>query len=307
MSYQQFPSSGSDLVRVGRGHPCPICGKPDWCSVSNDGQVCICMRVSEGCVLETRNNGFLHKLTPRTDTDTTPSCSFASRRYVKPYVEPISEIDPIQWKNFTQLYHLKAKEIGLYKLSDNLGVSVQSLEQLEAGWNTKQVAWTFPMMHDSASYSGIRLRNDHGKKWAIKGSKQGLFIPKQLRSAEEPVQTLLIAEGPSDTAALLDMGANAIGRPSCRGCEKQLFTYIKELKPAQLVIASDQDEPGQLGAAALAKQLASHGYATLVIQPPAGHKDMRAWLRAGAAASDLANLISVKPMQRVAVALGGAA
>ncbi|QQE12725.1 toprim domain-containing protein [Planctomycetota bacterium] len=302
MSYQQFPSNGSEFVRVGRGNPCPICGKPDWCSVSSDGQVCICMRVSEGCVLETRNNGFLHKLTSGTDTDTT---SFVPPVVMRKAVEP--EIHSNEWRSFSQLYHLKAKEIGLYKLSDNLGVSVRSLEQLEAGWNNKQAAWTFPMMRDSSAYSGIRLRNDHGKKWAIKGSKQGLFIPKQLRSPAEPVQTLLIAEGPTDTAALLDLGAAAIGRPSCSGGTAQLLAYVQQLKPAQLVIASDHDKPGQQGAAALAKQLASHGYATLVVTPPAAHKDMRAWLRVGATANDLANLISAKPSHSVAVELGGAA
>lgn len=302
MSYLQIPLNESNYVRVRRDLPCPICGKPDWCSISSDGQICICMRVSEGCVLETKNNGFLHRLT---DTDTTPAPG--SWRFVQSSVQPVSEINSNEWRSFSQLYHLKAKEIGLYKLSDNLGVSVQSLEQLEVGWSNKQRAWTFPMMRDSSSYGGIRLRNDHGKKWAIKGSKQGLFIPKQLRDTEKQVQTLFIAEGPTDTAALLDLGAAAIGRPSCSGGTAQLLAYVQQLRPAQLVIASDHDKPGQQGAAALAKQLASHGHATLVVTPPVAHKDMRAWLRAGATASDLANLISAKPSHSVAVELGGAA
>ena len=33
------------LVRVKRGRPCPICEKTDWCSVSEDGALAICMRV----------------------------------------------------------------------------------------------------------------------------------------------------------------------------------------------------------------------------------------------------------------------
>jgi hypothetical protein len=34
--------------RVNRKEPCPICGKPDWCRVSNDGQWAICRRLDTG-------------------------------------------------------------------------------------------------------------------------------------------------------------------------------------------------------------------------------------------------------------------
>ncbi len=46
------------LVRVKRGRPCPICEKTDWCSVSEDGAMAICMRVPSEH--ETRNGGYLH-------------------------------------------------------------------------------------------------------------------------------------------------------------------------------------------------------------------------------------------------------
>ena len=31
--------------KVSRSEPCPVCGKPDWCVVSNDGGTAICMSV----------------------------------------------------------------------------------------------------------------------------------------------------------------------------------------------------------------------------------------------------------------------
>ena len=37
-------------------------GKPDWCGVSQDGQICICMRVEDGAYRTTDNGGYLHKL-----------------------------------------------------------------------------------------------------------------------------------------------------------------------------------------------------------------------------------------------------
>lgn len=43
-------------VRVNRSHPCPICGRPDWCSYNSTGVVC--MRTPSAH--EMRNGGWLH-------------------------------------------------------------------------------------------------------------------------------------------------------------------------------------------------------------------------------------------------------
>jgi hypothetical protein len=48
------------LIRVKRKSPCPICKKTDWCSVTEDGAMAICMRVSSE--REARNGGYLHIL-----------------------------------------------------------------------------------------------------------------------------------------------------------------------------------------------------------------------------------------------------
>jgi hypothetical protein len=49
------------LIRCHRSNPCPICGKPDWCSMASDSSFVICMRVSRGSRFETRNGGYLHR------------------------------------------------------------------------------------------------------------------------------------------------------------------------------------------------------------------------------------------------------
>ncbi len=46
-------------VRVNRRHPCPICGKPDWCTVTADGRLVCCMRTPGERQL--RNGGWLHR------------------------------------------------------------------------------------------------------------------------------------------------------------------------------------------------------------------------------------------------------
>lgn len=40
--------------------PCPVCDKPDWCSVSGNGEVVICMRVSDGAHGPSKNGGWTH-------------------------------------------------------------------------------------------------------------------------------------------------------------------------------------------------------------------------------------------------------
>lgn len=64
--------SRSKLLRVKRTSPCSICGKPDWCGVSEDGTFGICMRVPAGAVSEAKNGGYIHVLQESDSTPSTP-------------------------------------------------------------------------------------------------------------------------------------------------------------------------------------------------------------------------------------------
>ena len=46
--------------RVTKQSPCPVCGKPKWCSVSVDGEIAKCMKVESDT--RTKDNGWLHRL-----------------------------------------------------------------------------------------------------------------------------------------------------------------------------------------------------------------------------------------------------
>jgi hypothetical protein len=113
----------------------------------------------------------------------------------------------------------------LQQLAWSLGLSVESLAALGIGWSQFHRAWSFPMTDANCYVLGIRLRRPDGSKFAAKGGNDGLFLPtgKCLDS------TLLIAEGPTDTGALLDMGfANVVGRPSCTGGVKLLVELLRQ-------------------------------------------------------------------------------
>ena len=164
-----------------------------------------------------------------------------------------------------------------------LGVSAASLRRLGAGWLPDRRAWAFPMRDARGRVLGIRLRYRNGRKLSIKGSKEGLFLPDDLHAGSR----LLVCEGPTDTAALLDLGFDAVGRPSCTGGTKHIVALAKRLRPVEIAIIADHDEPGQKGADRLAAALLAYVPIVRVVIPPPGVKDARDWKRAGATAADV--------------------
>jgi hypothetical protein len=171
-------------------------------------------------------------------------------------------------------------------LSRLLGVTEGSLRRLGVGWSAQHHAWTFPMRDAAGEVRGIRLRGPDGRKWAVRGGREGLFLPDGLDAS----QRLLVCEGPTDTAAAMDMGCAAVGRPSCTGGAGLLLRLVRQRRPAEVVVVADQDAPGQSGAAALAAVLRGYVRVVRMITPPA--KDLRAWRQSGATADDLAALIA---------------
>jgi hypothetical protein len=180
---------------------------------------------------------------------------------------------------------------------------VDSLRRLQIGWADDYRAWSFPMMNVLGDVLGIRLRGPDGRKFAVKGGKEGLFIPS---TAEGEPGALLICEGPTDTAALLDMGfRNVVGRPSCSGGTKLLVELVRRRVPPEVVIVSDGDKPGRRGAWNLGSVLV--GYAPVrIITPPEGLKDARDWLQAGGSRRDVEQAMGAASVRRLAIRAAGA-
>ncbi|MBI1926850.1 DUF3854 domain-containing protein [Candidatus Poribacteria bacterium] len=61
--YRGSPSAQGEIIRVSTHAPCPICDKPDWCGIFDDGSAAICMRVESD--RPTQNGGWLHFLYDR--------------------------------------------------------------------------------------------------------------------------------------------------------------------------------------------------------------------------------------------------
>ena len=186
----------------------------------------------------------------------------------------------------------------LAEFANSLGLSTNSLTRLAVGWSSDSKAWAFPMRREQ-QIVGIRLRSQTGHKWSVTGGREGLFIPHGLTFSE----MLLIAEGPTDTAALLDMGFEAVGRPSCSGGVGLLVDLGRSRRVKDVVIVADVDPhgAGQRGAESLAIALVPYCPSIRVIEPPGGIKDVRDWMRAGAGHGDIMALVESTPSRRLVV------
>jgi len=261
-------------IRVSKRKPCPICGKGDWCGVSADGEVAHCMRVESS--RQTSAGGWIHRIAdgkPRTHTN--------AREQARA---------PNQTADFQELmtrYQMYTAPGDVRRLAAGLGVTADSLRRLDVAWAGPRRAWAFPMRDTEGQVIGIRLRNEDGAKWAVPGSRQGLFMPDG--AIGDQCDCVMVCEGPTDTAAMLDLDYYAIGRPSCRGNEDEL---VELLFRRDVVILADRDQPkqrpdgstwrpGQEGAEHLARRLHNKARSVKVVKPLTG-KDARAWKQAGA-------------------------
>lgn len=173
-----------------------------------------------------------------------------------------------------------------------LGVDTDALRSIGCAWAEPHNAWAFPMKDAGGKVIGIRLRNMQGHKWAVKGSRQGLFIPTDYPFGSDG--TLWICEGPTDLAAALTLGLVAIARPACLGQETMLIEYIRAQRVKRVVIVTDNDDPGLRGAAKLQGSLP---VLSCVWIPPC--KDIREFLNRGGdrrmIEASISDLVWVRP------------
>lgn len=298
--------------RATRKRPCLICGRTKFC-VTIDGRLQLCTKIAAGSVKASRDgSGWIHVISD-------------APHHARPRVEPQrASPPPANLRGIVTAAAAATPDDIMHEHAVALGVPVEALRRLGAfaltyidaerlaselpqdddtrGRLHRQLAWTIGRtswlgipMHARGRVVGVRLRNANtGDKLALVGGREGLFVPASVRAG---LHTMVIVEGPSDTAALLGIGIEAIGRPNCCGAVEETTRVALVLKPRRVGVLADRDPAGIKGAVALAKQLAAVTPDVRVALPPRGLKDARAWVAAGATANHI--LASVEGGRRV--------
>lgn len=219
------------------------------------------MRIESG--KPSKNGGWLHPVNEKTNR--IPIRFSPPRQSEK---EPELDVETIMAK------FRASSQKPVLCLSNLLGISERPLIDLGVVWSSFHQAWAFPMKDWLGRWIGIRLRNDEGRKWAVKGSKSGLFYAETAKSCP----TVLICEGPTDTAAGMQLGFHCVGRPSCAGSEEEINLLLQKWNTRNVVISADNDsnKVGQKGAVKLQESLR---VPSAIFTPTT--KDLREFVREG--------------------------
>ena len=250
-------------IRVNRANRCPVCQHPDWCCIG--AKWILCMRVASD--RECKSGGWFHAISEEAK---------AMPRKPGP-IRPTIDAEKLMrgwWEHTTRAM--------FSALAASLGVAEDSLVALKCAWAPEYSAWAFPMRDGGGSVTGVRLRLESGQKLAVKGSREGVFIP-----TIKPEDTAWIVEGPTNCAANLSLGKYTLGRPSCMSGIAPLCAVVARLNIRQAVLVADNDEdkehqngkkwnPGLDGAKRLADEI---GVPCCTVVLPV--KDSREFLRAG--------------------------
>lgn len=228
----------SEMIRVTRVNKCPICDHDTWCLIGKSCVICMRTVSPKSKVFKGGEVGYIH---PHPDPSKRPIYE-PKPHYKVPQVNVTKVLN--EWCRLEPNHRLE-------QLATVLGVSNQSLRALQCTRAPyKGMVWGFPMKDGYGNRIGIRLRSIDGAKWAVKGSQAGIFIP-DLR----PQSRMLVVEGPTDTAAGVDLGFYTVGRPSCSGGVTHVVDHVKRARIKDVVIVADNDEPGIKGAAELQRWL----------------------------------------------------
>lgn len=260
--------------RVSKNNKCPICNSDSWCLIVGDSVLCM-RSVSDRPHPMPHGTGYWHRIG---DAPTQRTVHFHDNGFE----------ETVDFEALFNVWRHQTMPSQIFTLSQQLGVRASALMEMGACYAENHKAWAFPMTDGFGRIVGARLRNWLGDKWAVKGSKSGIFMPQTFRD-----KVAIIVEGPTDASAVMSMGSMPIGRPSCSGGVVEILHAIGRWRILKVLIIADNDEdrtrpdgkkwnPGMDGAKALQAQLPVPS--CLVVLPV---KDIREFVKCGGQPHDL--------------------
>ena len=286
----------SEWKRVSRREPCPVCGKPDYCTRTVDGSAVRCMRV---------------------DSDKPSTAKDGTMGWIHVLCNPLPPVSPTKtvlkkpdWtRECRAMFDNEKAHDKRCEIADMLKVSVESLELMLVGigwdeWNNAEFS-SWPSRDHNGRCIGYVRRYADGAKRTNEGGSTGVFYTSEWFSRPGP---LWVVEGGSDVAACESAGLCAIGRASNTHGGEYVRRMVKQCCPdKRVIVVGERDEvpekrgrvpsctlncrgcafcwPGLFGAKKVAAELN-----TRWVMVPKPHKDMRDLLTAGGLWLDLVEL-----------------
>lgn len=231
--------------------PCPACGKDSWCSISDDGQFCICRHGTVSDRPHQQKDGhtvYLHCVATL-GAPVTPANGVKD----SPRKMSAAELKILLKQQGTALSDRK-----LELEAKRLGVSEQAIKEYRGGWDDRTGLLSIPMFDGDQKCIGFSLRAPSPRqKSCIPGSTNGLFLPAAfdvrklpdsiMEDASRPPTLLIVTEGGSDPMALFDMGYLCAAFPNAYGGSPLLARLLKRCKdagvPRDVVVIPHNDEP----------------------------------------------------------------
>ena len=280
---------------VSKKEPCPVCHHDSWCTVSDDGGMCVCRRVESDRPAKS-GIGWIHRLKDEGTQVASrhaklgETCAATTARNTAPTPQlRFAQLSPsgVAAEYFAALPKGDIQVRLCRYLMRELSIPCDMLAAMDVRWDAAAKAAAFPMRDAEGKVTGIRYRQlKTAKKWALKGSKDGLFfIPGYIPITEE----IVVCEGPTDMLAAASVGLNAVGRSACLTGAALLRDFIRGHHVRRVTIIADDDppkprpnggtwRPGIDGARKLAADL---GIAARIVLPFPGFKDIREWYAKG--------------------------
>ncbi len=265
--------TASKWVRVNRHNGCPVCGKPDWCLISEDGKAAICARIESDT--KAGEAGWLHKLDtamplplpkPRPDVKQTPKASPDALDTAYRALLGVLRLSETHRQNLQRrrLTDAEIDSLGYRTLSANgrrelvnrlqaMGVRLAGVPgfYLEAGqWRLAGPAGiAIPVRDTRGRIIGLQIRCDKAEggryKWvSSRGFNAGCSPGASVHVAGTVSVNgeVWITEGPlkADIAAL-KLGRLVLAVAGV-GNWPGLIPIVWELKPKRAIIAFDMDK-----------------------------------------------------------------
>ncbi|MGB6873742.1 MAG: hypothetical protein WBE46_06365 [Dehalococcoidia bacterium] len=265
----------SKWVRVNRCNPCLVCGKPDWCLISQDAKATICARIESDKPAGTKGAGWVHVLNaatplprsrPRLAAKQNPKTApgildIAYRALLSELTLSKSHHENLQRRSLTeaQIASLGYKTLptnGRRELAARLqanGIRLAGVPgfYLEAGhWQLAgPVGIAIPVRDTKQRVMGLQIHCDNAEggryKWlSSRGFNAGCSpgTPVHVAGTVSVNGEVWVTEGPvkADIAAL-KLGRLVLAVAGV-GNWLSVIPIIRELKPKRAIIAFDMDK-----------------------------------------------------------------